>query len=171
MIALGAADAIRQVDALHWREFERLVQSLFEASGYACRYVGGKRDHGADVVAAKDGDILVVQVKHRSDGHRWVGERAVQGVVTALPLYAGTRAVVVTNSLFAPSVKAVARAHKVVLRDRAWLERELASFCVLCGARVSARVRRWCSDRPDEFGGSTYCFDHQRRLTDVLRTA
>jgi restriction system protein len=168
---LGSADALEQVDALSWREFEELVQKLYEGVGYECRYVGGKRDHGADIIARKRNEVLAIQVKHRCDGRRWIGERAVQAVVTALPLYKCTRGVVVTNSTYAPGVKRVASAHKVALRDRDWLSRELSSYCVLCGARVSPRVRNWCVDRPNEFGGNVYCFDHQRRFADVLRTA
>ncbi len=170
MVLLGSADALAQVDALSWREFEALVQTLFEKTGHACRYVGGKHDHGADIIATKNDVVLAIQVKHRQDGRRWVGERAVQAVVTALPLYKCTKGVVVTNSSFAPGVQRVARAHGVTLRSRDWLESELASFCLLCETRVSPRVRRWCLERPEEFAGNTYCFEHQRRFADVLRT-
>ena len=168
---MGSAGALEQVDALSWREFEELVQRLYESNGYVCRHNGGKRDHGADIIAVKGDETLAIQVKHHRDGRRWTGERAVQAVVTALPLYKCTRGVVVTNSTYAPGVKKVARAHQVVLRDRDWLFQELASFCLLCEKRVSPRVRRWCLDRPDEYGGNVYCFDHQRRFVDVLRTA
>ncbi len=171
MVFLGSADALVQADALSWREFETLVQTLFEAHGYACRHVGGKKDHGADVIATKDEQVLGIQVKHQAGGLKWTGERAVQAVVTSLPLYKCTGGVVVTNSTFAPGVRRVARAHGIVLRDRSWLAGELASFCVLCGVPVSARVRKWCLDRHDDYGGNTYCFDHQRGLEGLVRTA
>jgi len=170
-VILGSAAAIDEADALSGYEFEELVQRLYEAAGYACRYVGGKRDHGADIIAAKGAEVVAIQVKHRADGKRWVGERAVQAVVTSLPLYKCTRGVVVTNATYAPGVKKVARAHNVVLRDRDWLVGELALFCVLCQKRVSPRVRRWCLDRADEYGGDVFCFDHQRTLVGLVRTA
>ena len=97
-----------------------------------------------------------------TQGRKWVGETAVRAVVTALPLYTCNRGLVVTNSTYAPGVRKVARAHSVVLRDRSWLERELSSFCVLCQQRVSWRVRNWCLERPEQFGGNVYCFDHQK---------
>ena len=171
MIQLGSAGALEEADALSWREFEALIQQLFEAAGYECRHVGGRRDHGADIIARKKDEVLAIQVKHRRDGKRWVGERAVQAVVAALPLYDCTRGVVVTNSTFAPGVKRVARAHGVVLRDRGWLRAEVAAYCVICGKHVSPRVRKWCLDRPDEFRGQVYCFEHQRRFANVLRIA
>jgi HJR/Mrr/RecB family endonuclease len=168
---LGSANALEQVDALSWREFEQLVQQLFESNGYSCRHVGGKRDHGADVIATRKTETLAIQVKHHRDGRRWTGERAVQAVVASVPVYNCSRGVVVTNSTFAPGVKRVARANNVVLRDREWLAREVASFCLLCESRVSTRVRSWCLERKVEYGGNVYCFDHQRRLTDILRIA
>lgn len=171
MITLGASDSLAQADALDWREFERLVQYLFETNGYACRYVGGKRDHGADIIAMKDGRSYAVQVKHRSDGRHWIGERAVQAVVTAAPIYKCERGFVVTNSTFAPGVKSVARIHRVVLRDRTWLKNELMSYCVLCESRVSPRVRKWCIDRPDQYRGNTYCFEHQHHPGTAFRLA
>lgn len=160
------------IDALGWRDFERLVMRLLEAKGYTCRYVGGKRDHGADIVARKDGESLAVQVKHRRDGQRWIGETAVRATTTAAPVYKCDRGIVVTNSTFAPGVRTVARANHVALRDREWLAKELASFCVLCGARVSPKVRDWCGSRPELYRGNTYCFEHQRRPAfGVLRIA
>jgi hypothetical protein len=166
MPLLGAPDALEQVDALHWHEFEQLVQQLLESRGFECRYVGGKRDHGADIIASKKESSYAVQVKHHADGRRWTGERAVQAVVTAVPLYKCARGVVVTNSTFAPGVKRVAKVHRVILHDRDWLAGELASFCALCGDRVSSRVRAWCAAHP-EYHGNTYCFKHQRDLSDL----
>ena len=170
----GDPSAINDVDSLHWREFESFVEELFKRLGYETEHVGGKRDHGADVIASRNGTRIAIQVKHRSkprrDGSlRWTGERAVQAVVTSLPLHECTRGIVVTNSTFAPGTSEVADAHSVELWDRERLTRELASFCVLCGEHVSEKVREWCLDRPEEFGGRVYCFKHQRRFADVLR--
>jgi HJR/Mrr/RecB family endonuclease len=170
MSLFGAADALEQVDALHWREFEHVVQQLLEAKGFQCRYVGGKGDHGADVIASKNGVAYAVQVKHRADGRRWVGERAVQAVAAAVPVYKCKSGFVVTNSTFAPGLTRIAKLNDVTLQGRDWLARELASFCELCGVRVSPRVRMWCADHP-EYHGNTYCFKHQHDTTGLLRVA
>jgi len=169
-VKLGDSAALEQIDALDWRAFEQLVAQLFERCGYETRCVGGKRDHGADVIAVRNGERLAIQVKHRR-GRRWIGERAVQAVVAARPLYDCNRALVVTNSTYAPGLMKIADALDVELWDGERLREELLSFCVLCGKHVSARVRAWCLDREDEFGGRVYCFDHQRRLVGVLRVA
>jgi hypothetical protein len=111
-----------------------------------------------------------VQVKHRVAGRRWTGERAVQAIVTAAPLYRCERGGVVTNSTFAPGVEQVAKVHRVILHDRDWLAEELAESCALCGTRLSTRVGKWCATH-DEYRGNTYCFTHQRNLTGLLRIA
>jgi HJR/Mrr/RecB family endonuclease len=171
VVDLGSANALEQADALHWHDFELLVQQLLESKRYECKLVGGKRDHGADIIATKRGESIAVQVKHRRDGRRWIGERGVQGAVTALPVYECARGAVITNSTFAPGTKEIAALHNVILRDRTWLARELASFCVLCGARVSDRVRKWCAENSDVYRGNTYCYQHQHNPGDVLRIA
>ncbi len=34
--------------------------------------------------------------------------------------------------------------------------------CATCGKNVSEKVRAYCIERPDRFGGQVYCYDHQR---------
>lgn len=167
---LGTPNAIERVDRLHWRAFEQLVQHIEESKGFECRYVGGIDDHGADIVAAKNGKSYAIQVKHRADGHTWVGEQALRAVVTAVPVYECARGVVVTNSTFAPGMHEIAHLHKVILHDRDWLIAELASFCALCGEHVSAGVRDWCAGHA-LYRGNTYCIEHQRHLNALLRPA
>jgi restriction system protein len=159
-----------EIDLLSWKEFEAAIADLFARLGYETEQVGGRRDHGADIIARRDGIGTAIQVKHRRD-RRWVGERAVQAVVTARPLYNCEHGIVVTNSTFAPSVAHVAAVHGIELWDRPRLALELSSFCTLCGRHVSTKVRDWCLQRPDAFGGRVYCFDHQHNLAGLIRTA
>jgi len=41
-------------------------------------------------------------------------------------------------------------------------ETEPPAACVVCGRSVSDRVRQYCLDRPERFGGKVYCYQHQR---------
>jgi len=36
------------------------------------------------------------------------------------------------------------------------------AHCVTCGVAVSEKVRDYCLERPQRFGGRVYCFTHQR---------
>lgn len=167
---LGDSAALDEIDSLTWREFERLVCDLFVSRGYEARLIGGKRDHGADVIATNERERLAIQVKHRRD-RRWVGERAVQAVVASLPVHACTRGLVVTNSTFAPGMARIAELNHVELWDGDRLNAELLSFCCVCGRHVSEKVRDWCLDRPEDFRGRVYCYRHQCRLTGLIRVA
>lgn len=155
---------------MDWRDFEKLVLRLFESTGYSCRHVAGKRDHGADIIASRNGSSEAIQVKHRANGWRWIGERAVRDVASAVSVYACTRGVVVTNSTFSPDAEKIAEIHGVTLRDRNWLAIELASYCELCEVRVPPSVRSWCAEHP-EYHGKTYCYKHQHDLSGLLRIA
>jgi restriction system protein len=45
-----------------------------------------------------------------------------------------------------------------------------AATCVTCGAAVSERVRAYCEQHSDRFGGRIYCFKHQRGVRAVPAT-
>jgi restriction system protein len=188
-VDLSDINTIEDIDRLHWKEFEKLIALLFSALGYETEQVGAKDDHGADVIARSDGSGIAIQVKHvttkRHGNLRWVGEKAVRAALAAKPMYDCSRGIVVTNSTFAPGTDLVARANGIELwdRDRLASELELAReslsrdpncqrpTCVLCGQRVSPKVAEWCLERPEEFGGRVYCFEHQRKFDGVLRLA
>lgn len=42
--------------------------------------------------------------------------------------------------------------------------------CVTCGATVSEKVRAYCEQHSDRFGGRIYCFKHQRGVRAVTAT-
>jgi restriction system protein len=86
-------------------------------------------------------------------------------------VYDCSGAMVITNTRFTNRARQLAKANGVELWDRRRLERELLSFCNLCEKRVTPKVRTWCLDRPERFGGRVYCFDHQRDVIGLLRTA
>jgi restriction system protein len=155
-----------EVDRLHWKAFEKLVALLFSRLGYESELVGGKEDHGADVIASRNGAKIAIQVKHRSKKRRdgsldWIGEWAARAVVAAKPFYDCSKGIVITNSTFAPGMDHVAKVLGIDLWDRERLAIELSSFCVRCGSHVSPKVREWCIERADEFEGRVYCIEHQ----------
>ena len=147
------------LDALDGHEFERVVARLLEHDGFEVDMTE-RYDRGADVIATKDGVRWAVQVK------RWKGlikEDAVRAVFAARTIYKCDRAMVVTNSNFTRRASSAAKQLGVAMWDRDRLAREIQWYCAVCGERVTPRVKRWCLDRPEEFHGNVYCFDHQRK--------
>lgn len=75
--------------------------------------------NGADVVAYKDNEKYVIQVKFYNNP---VGNKAVQEVVGAIGMYTADKGIVVTNSTFTPSAVELAQANNVELVDGARIE-------------------------------------------------
>jgi len=158
---------LAEIDTLEGRAFERLLGDLFRRLGHEAELTPFF-DHGADIIVFRDGERVAVQAKRASKS---VSQDAVQAVVASKPVYDCSGAMVITNSRFTSRARQLAKANGVELWDRRRLERELLSFCNLCEKRVTPKVRMWCLDRPERFGGRVYCFDHQRDVTGLLRTA
>ena len=164
---LGDPTFLNEIDTLEGRAFERLLADLFRLLGHEADMTPFF-DHGADIILVREGEHIAVQAKRAS---RWVGVDAVRAAVASKPLYGCSGSMVVTNNWFSTNAKKLAKANRVELWDRRKLEEEILSFCSLCEKRVTPRVRRWCLDRPKNFGGRVHCFDHQRDVSHLLRTA
>jgi len=103
------------IDLMSGREFEQRLVVAFQQAGFQVRHVGGSRDFGTDLILDQGGVRTVVQAK------RWagsVGQAAVREAAAARAHYGAQRAMVVTNSLFTPSARALAASNKVELWDR-----------------------------------------------------
>ena len=95
-----------------WQAFERDVARLFLANGYNdVRVVGGTGDHGADILAVKNGELWVTQCKHTTSS--MAPRSAIDEVVEAGRHYGASRLVVATSR--PPS--------EGLLQERARLER------------------------------------------------
>ncbi|HAS84832.1 MAG TPA: hypothetical protein DCS23_02015 [Candidatus Yonathbacteria bacterium] len=104
-------------------EFENLVARLYSAMGYASKRVGGSGDQGADVIANKNGESILIQAKCYQDP---VDNKAVQQAVAGRVHYGCTRAVVITTSYFTQGAIALAKSNSVELIDGGLLKRKLA---------------------------------------------
>ncbi len=69
---LGEKDVeikIQDLTSLDPIDFEKLVSVILEMQGFKVCWVGKSRDRGADVLAFKEGQNLLIQCKHTSRGH------------------------------------------------------------------------------------------------------
>jgi len=158
---------LSHVDALDGLAFERFLRDLFVRLGYEAELTD-RYDLGADIVLVRDGKRTAVQAKRVS---RWAGIEAVRAVVGSLRFYNCASAMVVTNKWLSKPARELADANEVELWDRRRLEQEILSFCNRCEARVSDRVREWCGENQERFGGRVYCIDHQQEADQLLRSA
>ncbi len=182
-----AKSGITEIDLMDGKTFEKYLEVFFEMLGYKVertRYIG---DYGADLVTNKDSIKTVIQAKrHKSK----VGIKAIQEAVAAKGYYNCDKAMVVTNSFFSIQAKDLAKKNGVELWDRNILVRNLLKIkeeareikviqsltpfvemtndisnkCFICGVEVSDKVRQYCLDRSQKFGGKIYCYEHQRRV-------
>jgi len=106
---------MQDVDRLSGEEFEYFLCTYFKALGYSAKVTPATNDYGADVIALKDGEKIVIQAKRYKDN---VGVRAVQEVIGAKGYYSADRAMVVTCAYFTPNAKNLARENSVELWDR-----------------------------------------------------
>lgn len=179
-----AKSGIADIDSMDGKRFEKYLEVLFERLGYKVertRYIG---DYGADLVTQKNGQKTVIQAKRHKNN---VGIKAIQEAVAAKGYYNCDKAMVVTNSYFTNQAKELAVKNGVELWDRKDLIRNLLNIkeegeikinqtsleaiptdssdkCVICSMTVSDKVRRYCLDRPEKFGGKIYCYEHQRKV-------
>jgi restriction system protein len=180
-----AKSGINDIDTMDGKTFEKYLEVLFGKLGYQVertKYIG---DYGADLVVRRNGVKTVIQAK-RHKGK--VGVKAIQEAVAAKGFYECHRAMVVTNSTFTNQAKTLASKNRVELWDRKDLVKNLLRIrregevaidkvdqhpleaanddssgeCFVCGVPVSPKVRQYCLDHSERFGGKVYCFKHQR---------
>jgi restriction system protein len=93
-------------------DFERWCARVLSANGWATTVTKGSGDQGADVLARKDGELVVLQCKLYTGA---VGNKAVQEAFSAQRHYIATRSAVVTNAEFTRSAYELSRTTKVLL--------------------------------------------------------
>ena len=170
---MGVVLPLTEIDRMTGRAFEKYLAELFVRLGYAVERTEWY-DLGTDLIVTRDGVRTAVQAKRAAHPVRI---DAVRAVAASLATYRCERGIVVTN---AASFTAPARRLAADADVELWARRELQqairyvqqrTSCVLCGKSVTDRVAKWCLDRPDEFRGRIYCFEHQRRPAGVLKIA
>lgn len=93
-------------------EYERYCAQLLSQAGWKARLTPASSDQGADVIATRNGQKLVVQCKLYS---RPVGNRAVQEVFAARQYQQGHIAAVVTNAGYTRQARELAASTGVLL--------------------------------------------------------
>lgn len=117
---------ITTIDGMDGYVFERFCADLLQDYGYIhVTVTPPSGDHGVDIIAEKDGIRFAVQCKNYASP---LSNTPIQEVNTGKVMYKCHVGVVMTNSTFTPSAKALAEAAGVVLWDRTVLHKMIASL-------------------------------------------
>jgi len=127
------ADAPIDPAAITALAYEQLCASILSRSGWTVHSTPATGDHGADVIAEKDRERLVVQCKLYA---KPVGNKAVQEVYSARPLYNCDHACVVAPAGFTAPAQRAAQSLGVHLLHHD----DLCSFADEIVSRGTARV-------------------------------
>ncbi|MFT4893069.1 MAG: restriction endonuclease Mrr [Candidatus Nanohaloarchaea archaeon] len=117
--------SLGDLEELNGLEFEDFLADLFDKMGYRAKVTTGSNDQGADLIAKKAHEKLVIQAKHHQNN---VSNSAVQEVNTAIDYYDGDRGLVIGTSGFTSSAKELARESKVELWDKNKLQKEMEKY-------------------------------------------
>ncbi|MFI9206314.1 restriction endonuclease [Streptomyces sp. NPDC053048] len=122
-IQSDASITLPRIDAMDYREFERLAARLVERDGYkVVRPKGGAGDLGADVIAEGPGGTVVVQCKHTTSGTA-VGSPVLQRLNgTARPVHGADIVIAMTNGTFSLPAVRFAESQRIHLIDNKRLE-------------------------------------------------
>jgi restriction system protein len=105
-----------QLAALTPDQFEQWCAHRLRALGYIVRHVGGQGDHGIDLFAEKDRELVVVQCK-RFTGRRTVGEPHLRDLFGAMHAERAARAIVITAGYFTAEARDWAKGKPIELWD------------------------------------------------------
>jgi restriction system protein len=106
---------IRKIDHMSGEEFELYLKAHFERKGYKVATTPMTNDQGADLILSRGAERIAVQAKRYKDK---VGNKAIQEIAGALGYYKANKGMVVTNSFFTSSAKALASSNGIELWDR-----------------------------------------------------
>ena len=92
--------------------FEKKCAQILNESGWEARATPKSLDQGVDVIAAKNGKVVVIQCKLYS---KPVGNKAVQEIVAGKNYYRADYAAVVSNNTYTASARKLAKNCEVFL--------------------------------------------------------
>lgn len=93
---------LKELRSLSPQEFEGWCAARLRQQGYQVTVVGGRGDHGVDLIAERDGGRMVVQCK-RWYGGRSVGESEIRDLAGAMQHEQASSGMVVTTEQFTPA--------------------------------------------------------------------
>ena len=119
-------DLANNFGRLKAREFEKLIRALFERMGYDARLTSFVSDYGADVIARKNEETIVVEVKKFQD--QVVGRPEVQKLLGSMFKYSANKAIFITTSEFTHQARELERTAPLELWNRTKLHTMIEKY-------------------------------------------
>ncbi len=135
----AGCDAVAELKAMGWQEFESLIGDAFRLQGFMVAQRGGNGPDGeVDLVLSKSSEIYLVQCKQWRAP--WVDADVVQALHQVMVQQRAVRGYVVTAGNFTTDAQALAQAHNVHLIDGDKLMEMLRLARVSQGIQASANA-------------------------------
>ena len=98
-------------------EFEEFIAELFGRMGYSTETTKASSDYGADVIAKRNGETTIIQVKRYKEGNN-VGNQTVQQTLGAMFRFNAGKSIIVTTSKFTRQAMKQAEGAPIELWDK-----------------------------------------------------
>lgn len=191
-----AESGINEIDKMDGKTFEKYLEVLFRKLGYKVERTRYIRDYGADLVTAKNGVKTIIQAKRYKQkvGVKAIQEAvAAKGYYDCQEAMVVTNSVYTKQAMELARangvklwdrndlVKALLSVKKdvgpepvqevcaaVETHEMEAKQAVYGNICVICGQTVSEKVRQYCLDHEERFGGQIYCFQHQKGIKGFI---
>ena len=111
------------------RDFEKLIARLFIRMGYHVKLTPKTADYGADIVAEKGKERVVVDAKKWKKGHH-VGDGEVRSILGAMHYFGANKAILVTTSNFTRKAREQAKGAPIELWNGYALRRLIEKYFI-----------------------------------------
>jgi len=109
------------------KEFEKFIANLFRKMGFRVRITPYVKDYGADIIAERGKDRVLVQVKKYKKGHH-VGAQDVQRTLGAMWKHKANKSILITTSDFTIEAEEQAKEAPIELWNRGLLYRMIDRY-------------------------------------------
>lgn len=116
---------IADIDNMTGIEFEQYVGKILQSQGYKIQFTKISGDFGADIIAHKNHDKYVFQLKRYKKS---VHIEAVQQAVASMKYYSANKSGIITNSYFTKPARELADINECLLVDRDTLSTWIVEF-------------------------------------------
>lgn len=106
---------IDEVDMLSGLDFERFIEYIFQKKGYRTELTKQSHDKGADIIAEKGKECVIIQAKRHNKA---INKQAIYEVYFARKTYQGTSACIATNNELTEQAVNVAHECGIQIIDR-----------------------------------------------------